>query len=335
MAGTATFSAICVRACAMRSARLGPADWQELLDLPTAREVVTRLASAGLVSSADLSAADAEYEIRQGLVEQASKLMRFASGDLRRTLAGFVGLYDLLNLESVICHIHGGRQGAAPRLCETGRCGMFSSAALASAGNLAVLGSLVDGTPLAVAFEEAVGILTEDGDLERCLTVLEREFVSDWRSAARAAGFSDSSALSAFLGMWVAMAVLRLGSRGGKPHELISWLRLVSDAREAQGMLERRVQPLDLHAVLMAAIFGRQSRKAEQAPQSVGQADIRAARRALARAKQAQKCLRFNADFPIGFLVTGHYQAESLIALIEGKDLGLKRAEIEALLVIS
>ncbi|MBN1673386.1 MAG: V-type ATPase subunit [Kiritimatiellae bacterium] len=323
----ATYAAPGVRACALRSTLLRPAEWRSLAEAESAAAVLDWMRRRGVIGGDGGDLVLAERAAHDAVIRSASALLRFAKGSLFRLLRFFVWAYDLLNLEQAVRCIHfaSGEPPQAGPMFRTGRFGMLLSAELASVTNYAAVARLLRGTPLARPFHAGLLRYREDEDVVRLVEALDAALCAEWVGAARSCGFrvrdrTDGRGLSVFLAARVLEAAVRLKvHRRAESSRVIEWLSLVAEG----GTLEACLSALDTENAETAG-----GRLADLLLPAAGpffavSSSARLQHVVLRHAARAGRGITFDADFLTGFLVLQTVQARELTVWLESKDADL------------
>jgi hypothetical protein len=324
--GKSGYIAACVRAHAMKRLLLDQDEWQRLLLTSGRDELIGRLAQRGLVSGVSGMAA-VERELRGRCITAASSLVRFLSGAAYDTVRFFVYYYDLLNIETVIAHLHfGSDDSIADLLYDTGRLGMVHSELLAAATSFPALGKSLKGSVLYDAYNRGLELYERDGDVAAFLAELEFDFLRGWSQAERRSrrGRISKSVFDVYLRIKTADAMMRLRfRRESGEHAVDRWNGLVPggllgrDIREWRGMESES----DAFGYLAERIFGRHSDIAVGSDSAGDETQL--LRGLLAETRRSQRRGEFSVDYLLGFLFRLMLQAEDLVRLLECRDFGL------------
>jgi len=341
MFGRLKYAAACVRVCAMQTHLLGADDWQRLLQMAHLQEMVTWLAQRGLVPSAAQDIPEAQRTLREGVIEDSEKLIRFVSGPAEAMLAFFIYHYDLLNLETVIGRLHAGAGGAAPaHLYETGRFGLLSREALSTVTSYGVLTDMLLGTPFAGPFASALAHYQEDGDLPALLTSMEYSFLADWQTAvARCLTWRRRrrSTFDLFVAARAMTWAIRLKffrkRQDYEVHRCLDALIRRADVKACYTAMEATI-PETAFRLLAAALLpeGVPARLAD-APFDLDLLDIRLMGVILEEANRRHRPIDFSAEYLIGYHFLKLFETENLVRLLEGKALGVDGETMQKYLV--
>jgi hypothetical protein len=311
----------------MKRLLLSDDEWRKLRMSGSSDELVAKLVQRGLVSEA--AGLDAvERELRGECVAAASSLIRFLSGAGYDTLRFFIYYYDLLNIETVIAHLHfGSEAGVAEMLYDTGRLGLIKHDTLAAVSSFPALGSCLKGSVLYDAYKQGLESYERDGDISVFTAELELAFLKGWSLAERRCrrmGGQGKSIFSVYLKTRAADAMLRLRfRRESAEHAVERWNGLVpggllgKDLRDWNALDSEK----DAFKYLASRVFGRHHDVGAGADSSADETLLQ--RGMLNETRRALRRGDFSIDYLLGFLFRLMLQAEDLVRLLECCDFGL------------
>ncbi len=335
------YIAACTRARAMKWRILSRDDWARIIMMNSAEEIINFLKQKGLILSTSPSIEIAEKELREGEIYAASSLIRFIHGPAYDALKYFIFYYDLLNIETIIYHLHSGTENKelAGILYSTGRQGMVRAELLAGVTSFPALANTLRGTVLYKTFKDNLAEYEREGDITSFIAGIELEFMRNWHNAVkRCAGnnySSSNSSFDSFIKVKAADAMLRMQFyRDTSPHKLDTWAALVSGGLTRSALKEwREISDEQAASVnLIKMIFPRYF-KSDMVIDNYPAADrqmMRALRYTVVRSQQRNE---FSLDYLISFLLLVMLQTEDLIKTLECKDFGLNSEELTGYLI--
>ncbi len=324
------------RARAMQGRMPGQSEFQRLLATTTSAEFMQRLAGMGMISSPGLSPARAQKELQQGVIRATEKLMRFLRKPLRDFFAFFIYTYDLLNLETVIIHIHSGSdEQISDLLYDSGAFGLLNIEACKTATNFAALGKSLRSTPLADSYNTGLDHFREDDDLAAFLCFLEQEFMRRWQAAANdCAGLLPAAGMKLFsrftLVTTITSSLRERFCRKADPALSRRWLEVGTRTglKACMHALEHD-DPGDAAQALMRILFADDEWKAlVSEPFDLTEMETRLQRLLLGQARKSQRQAGVNPGFLVAFLLRMQVQVRDIIRIMEGKNLGMRTEAI-------
>ncbi len=335
------YIASCVRARAMKGILLAPDEWQQLALMDSAEDVMGFLHQRGLISATTI-VETAEKELRERNIATAASLIRFVHGAAFEALKYFVYYYDLLNVETLISHLHtGGASGEMlPLLYDTGRLGMVDVENLASVTSYPVLTNCLRGSVLYDVFKRELESYERDEDVAGFVAAIELDFMRGWQRVVqrcrRGAVGASQSLFDAFLKVKAADGMLRLRFRRESGEHLVaSWNELVpgglvgSDMSGWYNIEDER----DSFKYLLGRLGGGGSIHETEADGADAQMDKGMMRTLLDETLRIQRRGGFTVDYIMSFLFRVMLQSEDLVSLLECKDFGLANDEVASYLV--
>ncbi len=348
MTQLAKYSASCVRARAMRSSFLTPADWKNIVSMHAVDDVVSLLGQKGLLtSSLNKDISFVEKELRENNISSAKALLRFAQEPVRDAIRFFIYYYDLMNIETIIHHLHVGADHADidSLLYSTGGQGMVDKDLLASVTSFASLANILHGTVLYNSFKNALVNYEQDENISAFVSAIELDFIKSWSKTVASCsngfrqGVGGVPSFDAFLRVKSADAVFRLRfRRESQVHDFTAWSSLVPGAPLTGSMSEwmEISGEEEAYNYLINIVFSKQMLKdaaTDNKNFNINLVDKQLMRMLWNVVKRSQRNNGFDADFLISFLFLMMLQTEDLIAVLECKDFGLEQDSVTDYLI--
>ena len=332
----AQYAAPCVRAHAMRSRFFSAEDWRLLTEFRRLDDLLAWLRQRDMISSSATTVYEVERELHQINIRSAASILRFVHGSVREALKFFVYYYDLLNVETVIQHLHNmsGETDLSTTLYDTGLLGRVKTEKLARVTNFATLKTLLKGSVFFDSYRKALPRYEQNEDVSRFLNALEVDFMKRWVRAVGACGISDArgwrSSFGAFVSSTGILAALRARfRRNWKQYDVEQWLDLVQGWSPSSDWWMSASEADIAERVFSEALPVPSNGATKTVSDAPNALENRVMSAFWTSVRKRQRQSRFDADFLISFLLQQRIQIDRLIGVIECLDLDLDRETLE------
>jgi vacuolar-type H+-ATPase subunit C/Vma6 len=343
------YSAPYCRLKAMKAKLLNRAQMARLLSTPDAEAMQSLLLETdyaeALSQNPPSSLGEQEHRLKEHTIRCCEKLLRFLKGDAAEFVQLLLQYFDLLNAKIVVRKLHSLQPGlmekdVSPLLFDTGRWGWSEKLAWTAISNFAALSRALPGTFLFDSFQAALEHYKTDEDLFAFESALDLCYLHHLYGKGEALSGMDrrhcGEILKPYRNLHNTIWFIRLKFLRGIEsrrifHSLIALNGDFDEAPFAEALSASSEKEAYEH--LVRALFPKYRSLLNLDPFSLRAAELALKRYLLENCQKLFRTFPFHLGLFVAYYFIKRSEVEDIIAILEGKQLGLSEKRIAQQLI--
>ena len=357
MSALSQYSAPYCRLKAMKAKLLSRAQVARLLSAPDAQAAQSLLLETDYAETLSphppSSLGEREHRLKEHTIRCCEKLLRFLKGDAAKFVQLLLQTFDLLNAKIVVRRLHSVgpelmEKDLSPLLFDTGRWGWTEKDTWSALSNFAALSRALRGTFLFDAFQAALEHYKTDEDIFAFESALDLGYLHHLYEKSEALGGMDrrhcGEILKPYRNLHNTIWFLRLKFlRGVESRRIFHSLIALPSLRSRTGARDFDEAPFvealsaasekEAYEHLVRVLFPKYKSLPDLDPFSLRAAELALKRHFLEDCRKLFRTFPFHLGLFVAYYFIKSSEVEDIIAILEGKQLGLSEERIARQLI--